>query len=48
VNVREEVLTPDFIDHRWCPLERAWGAGGFVHLRWPDGVVFAAYSLGLA
>jgi len=40
--------TPDFIDHRWDPLASAAVRDGFVTVRWPDGVEFAAYSLWLA
>jgi gamma-butyrobetaine dioxygenase len=41
-------LTPDFIDHRWCPLDAARLDSGFVHVSWPDGTAFDAYALWLA
>lgn len=41
-------LTPDFIQHPWVPLVRATLADNFVHVVWPDGLEFAAYSLWLA
>ncbi|MFW2332505.1 TauD/TfdA family dioxygenase [Ilumatobacter sp.] len=41
-------LTPDYIDHGWAPLAAASVSDGFVHVRWPDGAEFAAYSLWLA
>ncbi len=41
-------LTPDFRHHEWWPLETATLADGFVHVVWPDGRRFEAYSLWLA
>lgn len=41
-------LTPDFVDHAWCPLASARLHDGFVTLTWPDGAAYEAYSLWLA
>ena len=43
----EAPLTPDFIEHAWCPLIEAGYRDDFVELRWRDGFVWRAYSLWL-
>lgn len=45
---RVRPLTPDFIDHDWCPLAAASLHDGSVALTWHDGTTFDAYSLWLA
>ncbi len=42
------VLTPDFIDHPWVPLQSAQLQNNFVEVRWHDDLDLRAYSLWLA
>ena len=42
------VITPDFIDHPWVPLQSAHLQNNFVKIHWPDGAHLQAYSLWLA
>ena len=39
-----DILTPDFYDYRWTPLQSAAVDGEFVCLRWPDGVELRAHA----
>lgn len=48
MDIQNAPLTPDFIPHRWAPIESAELVDGFVQVVWPDGVRFDAYALWLA
>ena len=46
--IGSRVITPDFIDHPWVPLQSACLQNNFVKIDWPDGAHLQAYSLWLA
>ena len=46
--IGSRVITPDFIDHPWVPLQSAHLQNNFVKIHWPDGAHLQAYSLWLA
>ena len=41
------ILTPDFAEHAWRPLDRASLEGGVVRITWPDGSEFDCHPLWL-
>lgn len=41
------ILTPDFAQHEWRPIERAALTGGIVEVRWHDGATLQCHPLWL-